>query len=300
MSYKSSSKTGAKSLSPKAAKASSQRSPKDIQYLPNDLWDKIGNDLSYRDLQKMRLVVKQQKKIADRILSEKGDFVFSLDEYYDFIDYICKYCTIDQLTLAHKDLLTFYMVDRSSGILFKKLGVFGKKYRQAEARFYTSINDPLTEAQERVNFAKYELSHKSNIDEYNKSWVVSWLGDMTNNFHFLIEYIEFAIDRPVKFVKSSEKKQPRRQTVETLKTLQTFKNGISKLVKSKPQKLIGEYMELLLNLPLYERVLIGINEDMENVDFDNFAFDLPYHQLFCYRMEYGKFNGGPPAYTIVP
>jgi hypothetical protein len=299
MSYKTSSKTGAKSLSPKAAKASSQRSPKDMQHLPNDLWDKIGKDSSYRDLQNMRLV-KQQKHIADRILSERRDFVFSLDEYYDFIDYICKYCTIDQLTLAHKDLLTFYMVDRSDGILFKTLGIFGKKYREAESRFYTSISNPLTEAQERVNFAKYELSNKSNIDEYNKSWKVSWLGDMTNNFHFLIEYIDLAIDRPVKFVKSSEKKQPRRQTGETIKTLQTFKNGICKLVKSKPQKLIGEYVELLSKLPLYERVLIGINEDMYSVEFDDFAIDLPYHhvgKLFCYRMEYGKFNDGPPAYT---
>jgi hypothetical protein len=210
------------------------------------------------------------------------------------------------LTLAHKDLLTFYLEDRKSPV-FRTLGIFGEKFNEVRSYLKIKANmkgrDIVTEAQERAKFTKYEERAKNDVADYKQSWIVSWLADMTNNFHFLIEHVDLAIDVPFMYVKESEPKQPRKQTDTTIKTLKKFKNGILELVESKPQKPIGEYMKLLSELPFYEKFIIGTNDDMEYVDFNDEAIDVLHHHVgktFCYRINYGSFNDGPPAYRVNP
>jgi hypothetical protein len=241
----------------------------------------------YTDIKNMSLA---NKKLYDvgKYIFKNNDVSFDVKDYHKFIKFIHNR-TVGKLTMDHKDLLTFYLIERDNQVLHN-LGLFTKGCDEARTEFEQQLFE-MNEKEGRKYINDY-IKDKSNgkkIDEFNKTWEASWSVDFLQNF----EQIHYRI------TSHGDGKE-----LTYLRGLQTeIGNKFMTNGSTKNNPKFETYVMFLKGVPFYERALMNTNDIMSGVDFTDYYNDRREYEnagLYDYRKKKeGDYIRTIPSYVSI-
>lgn len=267
----------------KVIKSVSPKSPKktELYDIPDDVLNSIYNNTNakYTDIRNMSLASKRLNNVAKHIY-EHNNVSFEIEDYYKFIDSIGNR-TVDELTMDHKDLLTFYLVSRKHHVL-KKFGLFTKESENVSSQFEKLVFSTSEEiGRSNIDNFKNNKSNEQILMEFNKTWEATWSVDFILKFEYLHGRLRFV-----------NKRKPE------LKLLKILQNQVERFMLGKST--FKEYLKFLKQIPLYERALIMLNY-ITFVDFSDYHSNYREYEesgLYDYRkLENDTFIRTLPSYN---